>query len=403
MSLIANAQGQVAGQFVIPANIPVGSKKVEFRGTTSQAATTFVGRGVITERELQQVTTTFVSGLDDWQGDPLAQTFNLTTDQMVCGVRLKFSAKSTSRVLVQIRQCQNGYPTSIAIAEALLAPTAISLTDWTEFRWPPTYLKAGEDYALVIACDDAVTALKVATLGHFDSANQTWVTSQPYEIGVLFSSSNNKAWTAHQDQDLAFQLLSAQFSATRLEIPLTPIVVTAADYLMVFAVADQVAPPTTQCYFEITTPAPNSVTYSVMPGQSILLPAPVTGTVTGKAILIGTSTLSPRLHPDVQIIWSAGQASGTYITRAITAGAGSTITVIYNALIPGGAAVLAEAEDGASWTAIPQTDALPIGDNWIEVTRVLTGYSHDEARVRLTLTGTAQARPIVRNLQVIVT
>lgn len=403
MSLIANSQGQITGQFVIPANIPVGSKKVQFQGTTNQATATFVGRGVITERELQQVTTTFVSGLDNWQGDPLAQTFSLATDRMICGVRLKFSAKSTSRVFVQLRQCQNGYPTPIAIAEALLAPSAISLTDWTEFRWPPVYLKAGEEYAIVIACDDAVTALRVATLGHFDSTNQAWVTTQPYEIGVLFSSSNNKAWTAHQDQDLAFQLLAAQFAVTRLEIPLADVEVTAADYLMVFAVADQVTPPTTQCYFEITTPGVDGVTYSVMPGQSILLPAPITGTVTGKAILIGTSDLSPRLHPDVQIIWSAGRSSDTYISRAIPAGTGSTITVIYNALIPSGSAVLAHAEAGAGWTAISQTDATPIGDDWIEVTRVLTPYNYDEARIRLTLTGTAQARPIVRNLQVIVT
>lgn len=59
-------------------------------------------------------------------------------------------------------------------------------------------LQAKREYAVVVLCDDATTALYVAELGKQDPT-RGYVTSQPYQVGVLLSSSNASTWTAHQD------------------------------------------------------------------------------------------------------------------------------------------------------------------------------------------------------------
>ncbi len=93
----------------------------------------------------------------------------------------------------------------------------ITLGQWTAIHWPATALQANREYALVILCDDAETALAIAELGKFDAARERWVTAQPYQVGVLLSSSNASTWTAHQDADLTFELLAADYTeSTRL-------------------------------------------------------------------------------------------------------------------------------------------------------------------------------------------
>lgn len=54
----------------------------------------------------------------------------------------------------------------------------------------------------------------MAELGKYDAVHERWVTSQPYQVGVLLSSSNASTWTPHQDRDLTFRLLGARFTAT---------------------------------------------------------------------------------------------------------------------------------------------------------------------------------------------
>lgn len=309
MSLTANAQGQITGRFTIPAKTPVGSKLVEFIGTTSKASATFVGRGVVSITELQQVTVNAPVGTAVWKGDPLAQTFTLSTAQLVSGVDLWFSAKGTSRVAVQLRRCQAGVPTREIITDAMLSPASISLTGATRFSWAPVRLEADTEYAFVVICDDAVTACKLAELGKFDTVNQKWVTSQAYSVGVLLSSSNGGTWTAHQTMDLTFKLLTPTFSATTRTVTLPNVVVTAADQVLVLAAVERPMEEV-DAVFEITA---GSKTYTVRENQPLLLPAPFTGTLTWKAILSGTAHASPRLHRDVQMIWGRSLPSCDFL------------------------------------------------------------------------------------------
>lgn len=409
MSLTANGSGQLAGKFTIPANIPAGSKLVEFyAGSTQRAAATFIGRGTLERQELRLVTTIVNRRVLQWTTDPLAQTFTLATKKMVTGVDLWFKTKGTSNVLVQIREVDNGFPTAEVIAESILAPAAIATSGPTRFKFPSVALEANHDYALVIACDDAVTELWVGELGKFDTFLQKWVTSQPYQIGVLLSSSNNKTWTAHQDKDLTFRLLAADYNVssnqhnageTTREIALDPISVTDADQLLVMAAVDR---PTENCDVKFVVTCGDNV-YTMIEGQPLTLAARYTGTITWKAVLIGTYTDSPVLLPDVYLIAGKRLATGTYITRAMAAGTGVKIQVLYDAYLPGAAAVAVAAQDEGDWLAVSQTASTPLGDGWAEYTHVLDPFTSDETRIRLTLSGTNLQRPLVRNLRVTIT
>lgn len=409
MSLTANSQGEIAGKFTIPANVPAGSKLVEFyAGANQRAAATFIGRGTLERNEVRLVTTIVNRRVLQWNTDPLAQTFTLPTKKMVTGVDLWFSAKGTSNVLVQIREVDNGFPTPEVLAESILAPAAISTSGPTRFKFPSVPLEANHDYAIVVACDDAVTALWTGQLGEFDTFLQKWVTSQPYQIGVLLSSSNNKTWTAHQDKDLTFRLLAADYNVssnthnageTTREITLDPITVTDADQLLVMAAVDR---PTenTDVKFIVTCGAN---VYTMIEGQPLTLAARYSGEITWKAVLVGNYTDSPVLLPDVYLIAGKRQATGTYITRAMTAGTAVKITVIYDAYLPGSASVAVAAQDEGDWLAVSQTASSQLGDGWAEYTHVLDPFTSDETRIRLTLSGSNLQRPLVRNLRVTIT
>ena len=402
MSLTANAQGQITGRFTIPAKIPVGSKLVEFIGTASTARATFVGRGVVSIEELQTITVNAPVGTLVWQGDPLAQTFTLPRAQLVSGVELWFSAKGSSRVAVQLRRCQAGMPTREVITDAVLPPASISLTGPTRFSWAPVRLEADTEYAFVVLCDDAVTACKLAELGKFDSVNQKWVTSQAYQVGVLLSSSNGGTWTAHQTMDLTFRLLTPSFAATTRTVTLPAVTVTAADQLLVLAAVERPMEGV-DVVFELTVPGGKK--YTVRENQPLLLPAPITGSITWKAILSGTANASPRLSRDVQLVWGKSLQSCDYITRAMPATGGSKVRVQLTALTPGAsdAAVSMQVVGSSTWTVLPLASATPVGDNWEERAYELTPISAEAIQVKLVLTGTAQSAPRVRNLHVIVT
>lgn len=407
MSLQANGSGVVTGKFTVPSGVPVGAKLVQFEGRAgSRAAATFVGRGQITVRELRQVqteTTIVTTFLQRY--DPLAETFTLDAAALISGVDVWVCAKGASgRTLVEIREVSNGVPTQVVVTSAVKQTTALLVGQYNRFSWAPLRLEAGREYAVVVACDDAVTAVGVAELGKFDAAQQRWVTRQPYQVGVLLSSSNASTWTPHQEKDLTFKLLATPLAATTATIALPSVNVTAADELIVLAAVER---PTaaTDCVFRITLP--DSTEYTVAEGEVILLPAAVTGTIAWAAILSGEAMATPRLHKDVQLVAATRATAGTYVTRALPAGAGSKVSVYFEGLKPGTASWTIEvAPDGlgtGGWTAVPFVSGTAIGDGWIDYTYRLASYGGANAAVRVTLSGDARNRPEMRKFRVVVT
>lgn len=213
-TITADENGVARGVFTIPPNVPAGAKTVVVSAHSRQGQAVFVGQGTLTVqtlRQVKQVTTVWV--------DPLAQTFVAEEAMQLAGVDLYFTAAGGD-AQVQIREVVNGVPTRVVFAEAHIARADMVVTGGGHTRVlfdAPVALSANVEYALVVLCDDAETSLAIAVLGEYDELRKSYVTSQPYTIGVMLSSSNASTWTAHQDKDMAFRLLKADFTSAQAQ------------------------------------------------------------------------------------------------------------------------------------------------------------------------------------------
>ncbi len=408
-TLIASAAGILKGTFVVPEAVPAGTKTVVFLGAGgSRGEQLFSGQGKSVLRTQQSVTTERYrlqsaprpASVCFGPGDPLAQTFTLTETVQSTGVDLWFVAKQ-SLVVVQICEAQLGQPTDKVVLERRVPAAQIALSGApTRIEWPPTLLLAGREYAIVIACDDATTALSIAELGKWDSASGRWVTSQPYTVGVLLSSSNKSTWTAHQDRDLAFRLLRASYNESSRVISLGTVELAAATDLMILGYADRPS-AAAGLSFEIALPSGQSITCA--DGQPVRLAAPVSGEAEVFAKLQGDNKLAAVLAPGIQLVEGQVAASATYVTRAIAAGADAVVKVIFEAEMPGGSAVIVDmqADNAGPWVNVPYLSAGAPKAGFIEVVNELGAVTADTVRVRLTLSGNTSARPRVRNLRVV--
>lgn len=428
-TLIATAAGVLSGQFTIPAGVPAGVKDVAFTGSGgSTAAQFFTGQGTAVLRTQQEVVTevwelrppppssSFVIGPSGGGSagtsnpcagkfvigpstDPLAQTFTLGSATQLAGVDLWFTARQTE-VVVQIRETQVGIPNSTILIEKRVPASQIATDGPTRVTWAPAALSGGQEYALVVLCDDAVTALAIAELGKFDPA-AGWVTSQPYQVGVLLSSSNANTWTPHQDRDLAFRLLRADYTEAERVIDLGTVDLANATDLMVMGFAERPSADAS-CVFEIVL---GTESVQVVDGQVIWLASAYTGPARVFARLRGSATTAAVLQPGVQLIAGTLQGAGTYVSPMLTAGGDVSVRVVFEAEIPGGAAVAVHAQTsapGAPWVEVPYASASAATAGVREITHMLASIVGDGVRLRLTLTGNTTARPSVRNLRAVV-
>lgn len=161
--------------------------------------------------------------------DPIAQTFvidrDLSTDDSVMVTKLDvfFARKSTvgNGVSVQIREVMNGYPSGVVVPFSSVHLNAsevnVSLTSAitpTTFTFEaPVALKTDTEYAIIVAPDanDPDYLVWIARTGNVDIDTGVAIT-QDTNAGVLFTSTNNKAWTPYQDENLKFNLHKAAFN-----------------------------------------------------------------------------------------------------------------------------------------------------------------------------------------------
>lgn len=399
MTLQADATGKVVGKFTIPAGVPAGAKEVVFTGAAgTRARATFIGQGTRLIETRQLVTWTLVAAFD-----PLAETFTLDAPQQITGVDIWFTAKGTSPVELQIRETSNGVPTQTVIAAKRLLPASINVAgNWTTFLFDfPVSLLGGTEYAIVVLCDDSDAAVAIAELGKFDSAAQKWVTAQPYQVGVLLSSSNASTWTPHQDRDMAFRLLRANYTATTRTIPLGTVAVVNATDLSVRA---NVESPSSAASCTFLLQLPDGSTQRVVADQVVRLSAPVSGNIVVSAELLGTAQQAPVLHRDVQLVWGEVDTTGTYVSRAITGGTDVKLRVIVEVNLPGSSSIAVSGKgtaDGA-WAALTQTASEVMQDGWVELTYESATLTKPLLHTKIELSGTSQFRPQARNLRALV-
>lgn len=396
-ALVATAQG-LKGKFKIPPGVPSGTKSVRFTGRAgSHAEAVFTGQGQLLERSMVKITVQLY--------DPLAQTFTLGATREICGTKLWFSAVGDQDVQVQLREVTGGVPSRSILAECVLKPAQLSAditaAKPTQAQWAPVLLESGVEYAIVVLTNDATTALAVAELGGWDAARAQWVTSQPYSVGVLLSSSNASTWTPHQTRDMAFELLATEHTANTRTIELGSIAVQDATDLMVQAGAML---PAADAQLVFAMQLEDGTTLEAAAGQPVQLASRYSGNVAVRAKLSGNTNHAAHLLPGMQLVAGSLQATGDYISPAINAGTNVTLNVVAEAVLPAGSAlaVQMQAEGSSAWTNVPYLSTSPQTAGVLELSYRLTGISAERLRVRLVLTGSHGARPQVTNLRAIV-
>lgn len=156
--------------------------------------------------------------------DPIAQTFIVSDMPFGCYVTsldIFFKKKSTTNsVTLQLRDVVNGYPGNkvIPFGEVTLNPNQVEVdadnaATSTKFSFPsPVYLQNNTEYCFVLlpAGNDPNYEIWVSELGENQLNTTTRISEQP-NTGVLFTSANNRTWTAFQAEDIKFLLNRADF------------------------------------------------------------------------------------------------------------------------------------------------------------------------------------------------
>lgn len=159
---------------------------------------------------------------------PLAQTFfvkeNMTRNAealYVSSVDLYFKRKSpTNGISIQIREVENGFPSwnIIPFGKRHLRSEEVNVSDdgtvaTTIIFDTPVRLEAETEYAIVIQpdADDPDYLIFTTKAGGTDIASGEPVNAD-WGDGVLFTSTNNRAWTPYQDEDIKFDLYRYNFN-----------------------------------------------------------------------------------------------------------------------------------------------------------------------------------------------
>ena len=163
-------------------------------------------------------------------GDPLAQTFTVTGLPGGCfitAVELYFKNRpsdSNNGVTLQIREVVNGVPGPRIIPNGTrhLAPTAVSVSSEsggtttfnpTNFVFAePVFLQNDTEYCFVPKPenDDTGYDLWISELGENQFGTTNRISKQPH-IGMMFSSANDRTWSADQSKDIMFRMTRADF------------------------------------------------------------------------------------------------------------------------------------------------------------------------------------------------
>ena len=182
-----------------------------------------------------------VSATDIPQGDPLAQTFFIkrgmgqgSNSVYISKVDLYFKRKSTvNGITVTLREVVNGYPsgTILPFSKLHLQASEVNVSDdataITEINFEtPIRMDTEKEYAVVIMPDanDPNYLHFTSKVGGKDlttgpTKGQSVV--MDWGDGVLFTSTNNRAWKSYQDEDIKFAVYRHNFNSASGTVTLT--------------------------------------------------------------------------------------------------------------------------------------------------------------------------------------
>ncbi len=403
----ANASGVVSGSFVIPQNVTAGTKTVFASGMGgSEATALFAGQGRIETQIMRQVTTInrweaerifrFPERQSDRGSDPQAQLFAVPELRQIIGFDFHLCAigDTTNDIVVNQVTTANGYPTADVQAEAFVS-MAGAVVGWKSARFMlPVTTTPQTLHGHVIKTDDSEHAISVAKLGGFDAELQQKISRHPYVVAPRFSSVNAQTWTAHQDEALSWRVVALTYPVTTKVVELGSFDLVDCSDLQVRATIEL---PSAGCSVEFEIERTNGTIYRLAAGQVLQLPEFLTETVELRAVLKGTSKLSPILYAPVQLVAGKIHEELTYVTRAFDLGELVRVASYYKAFLPGGSSVTMEiSKDGGAWTAMPleKTEALAF-PLWVDRTHELTDQTATTCRLKITGTGGPASRLLI--------
>ena len=134
--------------------------------------------------------------------------------------------------------------------------------------------------------------------------------------------------------------------------------------------------------------------------QTVRFTSPVSGQVRLMAKLHGNSGGSPILLPGTQIVAGTIRSSADYYTRSIPSTGATKAVLVYDAIIPSGATVTPQIrKDSAAWSALTADGTTQQGDGLVEYRFRTTLSNVNAVKIKLALTGSSAARPVVRNIR----
>jgi hypothetical protein len=427
---VADSAGRIVLTFRIPAGIPTGTRLVRATGAAgSLAEALYVGAGTITVDTLRQVTlvtravqatvtnitnvtnvidiTNITTGSATQSGgssgsnvDPLAQTFLLSEPRQIVGADVRVAAigDRDHGLRLQLAGASDGQPSTEILAQDYLPMASATVGGWLSARWAvPIHVPAVAERSIVILTDDDAHALSIARLGDVvddGDGSQSVVSAQPSNVGVLLSSSNRRTWTPHNDADLTHRIVAARYTATERLVTLGTVALVTVSDLVIKATVEL---PTDACSVTFEVVRASGEVITIAAGQPLEFAEYVTETVTIRARLKGTATLSPILWPGVTVGLGRIRTAGTYVSKVFDfKAAPSTLRALAAAYLPSGASLAAawDAADG-SWSALALAETETLDDGWTEPAWQSTGITATSGRIRLTLAGGPAARPLV--------
>ena len=174
------------------------------------------------------------TGISGGAFDPLAQTFfveDMPGGMFITSADIFFRSISAEEnnngITLQIREVVNGVPGTTIVPNGQVhmrrsaCYTSTINNDGsvnyasTNFKFKnPVHLNNNTEYCMVLVPDanDPGYEVWIGELGGTEVGTTTRITKQAHS-GVLFTSANNRSWSAHQSEDLMFTLRRAKFDA----------------------------------------------------------------------------------------------------------------------------------------------------------------------------------------------
>ena len=175
------------------------------------------------------------------RGDPLAQTFFIkggmgqgSDSVYVSKIDVFFKRKSnTNGVTVMLREVFNGYPAPevLPFSSIHLKASEVNVSDdasavTTVIFEGPVRLDTEKEYCVVVMPDanDPGYLIFTSKVGGTDLSpglTQGQSVVQDWGDGILFTSTNNRAWKSYQDEDIKFNLYRSNFDQSAGTITMT--------------------------------------------------------------------------------------------------------------------------------------------------------------------------------------